>query len=87
MLPEMAKGWEAKLPERLEFSPLVLAGPVEFGRANGFIHIWAYSSMDQRMQVRDEARKAGAWPPPSAPGRLLKQDNKILLPSDFSPLQ
>ena len=86
-LPEMAKGWEAKLPERLKFSPLVLAGPVEFGKANGFIHIWAYSSMDQRMQVREEARKAGAWPPPSSPGRLLQQDNKILLPSDFSPLQ
>ena len=86
-LPEMLKGWEEKLPGRLKFSPLVLAGPVEFGKANGFIHIWAYSSMDQRMQVRDEARKAGAWPPPSSPDRLLTQDNKILLPSDFSPLQ
>ena len=87
MLPDMVKGWEAKLPERLKLSPLVLAGPVEFGKANGFIHIWAYASMDQRMQVREDARKQGVWPPPSSPGRLLTQDNKFLLPSDFSPLQ
>ena len=86
-LPEMAKGWEEKLPGRLKFSPLVLAGPVELGTANAFIHIWAYSSMDERLRIRDEARKAGAWPPPSSPGRLIQQDNKILLPSDFSPLQ
>ena len=86
-LPEMLKGWEEKLPGRLKFSPLVLAGPVEFGKANGFIHIWAYSSMDQRMEVRNEARKQGVWPPPSSPDRLLTQENKILLPSDFSPLQ
>jgi len=52
------------------------------------VHIWAYSSMDNRMQVRDEARKKGVWPPPGgAADRLLTQENKILLPSAFSPLQ
>jgi hypothetical protein len=86
-LPDMAKGWEEKIPERAKLSPIVLAGPVEFGKANGFVHIWAYSSMDQRMQVRDEARKKGVWPPPGGGDRLLTQDNKILLPSSFSPLQ
>jgi hypothetical protein len=51
------------------------------------VHIWAYSSMDNRMQVRDEARKKGVWPPPGGGDRLLTQENKILLPSAFSPLQ
>src|SRR5581483_1939629 len=50
-LPETMKGWEAKLPERTRLSPLVLAGAVEFGRANGFVHVWAYASLDQRMQI------------------------------------
>jgi hypothetical protein len=86
-LPEVAKGWEAKLPERVKFSPLVLAGGVEFGKANGFIHIWAYSGLDQRAKVREEARQKGAWPPPGGGDRLLTQENKILLPSAFSPLQ
>ncbi len=86
-LPEMAKGWEAKVPERTRLSPLVLAGPIEFGRANGFVHIWAYASMDQRMQIREEARKKGVWPPGGSPDRLLTQKNKIMLPASFSPLQ
>ena len=87
MLPEVAKGWEAKIPERARLSPIVLAGGVEFGKANGFVHIWAYSSLDQRAQVRDEARKKGVWPPPGGADRLLTQENKILLPAAFSPLQ
>ncbi len=86
-LPDTAKGWEGKLPERTKLSPIVLAGGVEFGKANGFIHIWAYSGLDQRAKVRAEAVAAGVWPPPGGRDRLLSQDNKILLPSAFSPLQ
>ena len=86
-LPATAEGWKAKLPDRIKLSPVVLAGGVEFGKANGFVHIWAYQSMDQRMQVRDEARKKGVWPPGGGGDRLISQQNKIVLPSAFSPLQ
>src|SRR5438093_1651636 len=86
-LPDTAKRWEAKVPERTKLSPLVVAGGVEFGQANGFIHILAYASMDQRMKIRDEARQKGVWPPPGGADRLLTQENKILLPASFSPLQ
>ncbi len=87
MLPEVAKGWEATIPERAKLSPVVLAGGVEFGRANGFVHIWAYASLDQRAKVRAEAVAKGVWPPPGGRDRLLTQENKILLPAAFSPLQ
>jgi hypothetical protein len=87
MLPEVAKGWEAKLSERAKLSPVVLAGGVEFGRANGFVHIWAYPSLDQRARIRGEAVQSGVWPPPGGRDRLLTQENKILLPAAFSPLQ
>ncbi|MBI2206478.1 MAG: NIPSNAP family protein [Candidatus Rokubacteria bacterium] len=86
-LPGMQKGWEGAIPERVKLSPLVLAGPVEFGQANGFVHIWAYKSLDQRMQIRDEARKKGVWPPPGGGDRLLTQETKILLPASWSPLK
>jgi hypothetical protein len=86
-LADTAKGWEQALPERVKLSPIVLAGGVEFGKANGFVHIWAYSSLDQRAKVRAEAVAKGVWPPPGGGGRLLSQDNKILMPSSFSPLQ
>jgi hypothetical protein len=85
-MPEVAKHWEAALPARLRLSPLVLAGSVELGQANGFIHLWAYSSLDQRMKVRAEALQSGIWPPRGGE-QLVTQENKILLPAAFSPLQ
>ena len=86
-LPQVAKGWEEKAPGRMKLSPIVLAGGVDFGKANGFVHVWAYSSLDQRAEVREEARKKGVWPPAGSADRLLTQENKIVLPSAFSPLQ
>src|SRR5438105_7272515 len=77
-LPDTAKGWESKIGERATLSPIVFAGGVEFGRANGFVPIWAYSSMDNRVQVRDGARTTGVWTPPGGADRLLTQGNKTL---------
>ncbi len=87
MLPDIMKAWESKLPERVKLSPLVVAGNVDLGEANRFIHIWAYASLDQREAVRAKARQTGAWPPPGGAERLLTMANKIMLPAAFSPLQ
>ena len=87
MLPEVRKAWEAAIAERLKMSPLVLAGGVEFGQANGLVHIWAYKSLDERMQIREEARRKGVWPPPGGADRLLTQETKILLAASWSPMQ
>ena len=86
-LPGVMKRWEGSIGERTKLSPVVLAGGVEFGGANRFIHIWAYKSMDQRLAVREQARKAGIWPPPGGGDELLSQSSKIVMPSAFSPLQ
>lgn len=86
-LPDIMKGWEAKLPERLKLSPLAVAGNVDLGEANRFIHIWAYTSLDQRAAVRAKAVQLGVWPPGGSAGRLLTQANKIMLPAAFSPMQ
>jgi hypothetical protein len=87
-LPGVMKRWEGSIGARAKLSPVVLAGGVEFGAANRFIHIWAYKSMDQRLAIREQARKAGVWPPPGGGGdELLAQTNKIVMPSSFSPLQ
>lgn len=87
MLPAVRDGWEAKLPARMAMSPVVLAGGVEFGHANGFVHVWAYSSLEQRARVRAEAIASGVWPPPGGRDRLLTQENKIVLAATFSPVQ
>jgi hypothetical protein len=38
------------------------------------------------MKVRSEALQAGIWPPAGGE-HLVTQENKILLPAAFSPLQ
>jgi len=86
-LPSTIERWEAKLPERLKLSPLVLVGHIEHGEANRFIHIWAYESLEHRASVRKKAVETGVWPPPGGAETLLTQANKIMLPAAFSPLQ
>jgi hypothetical protein len=86
-LPGVAKRWEGAIGERIKLSPLVLAAGVEFGAANRFVHIWGYKSMDQRLAVREQARKAGIWPPAGGGDELFAQSSKIVMPSAFSPLQ
>ena len=86
-LPGVAKRWEGAIGERIKLSPLVLAAGVEFGAANRFVHIWGYKSMDQRLAVREQGRKAGIWPPPGGGDELIAQSSKIVMPSAFSPLQ
>ena len=86
-LPEIMKAWEPKLPERMKLSPLAVAGGVDVGEANRFIHIWAYNSLDQREAIRVQARQLGIWPPGGSAGRLLTQSNKIVVPAAFSPMQ
>ena len=86
-LPDIMKAWEGKLPERVKLSPLAVAGHVDLGEVNRYIHIWAYNSLDQREAVRAKARQTGVWPPGGGAGRLLTQANKIMTPSAFSPMQ
>lgn len=86
-IPSVIERWSEKIGERVKLSPLVTAGNVDFGQANGFIHIWAYESMDQRLAIRNKAREMGVWPPPGGGDSLIAQANKIMLPAKFSPLQ
>jgi hypothetical protein len=86
-LPDTMKSWEPKVPERVKLSPLIVAGGVDLGEVNRFIHIWAYTSLDQRAAVRAKSAQLGIWPPTGGAQRLLTMANKILMPAAFSPMQ
>ena len=93
-LPVIQKTWEAALPGRLKFGPIVTCGYTDLGALSKFIHIWPYKSLDERTKMRDEIRKTGNWPPSAlaekSGGRgyhLHAQENKIVMPSAFSPLK
>jgi len=86
--------WEKALPARLKLSPLVFCGYSELGGLNKWMHIWAYNSLDQRNAVRDQAKNTGVWPPSALAAKegrksvpYVAQENKIIMPSAFSPVQ
>jgi len=82
----------ARVAQRLKFGPLAAVWYSELGGINKFMHIWPYPTLDARADIRKRAQEAGAWPPSAQkagtpPYTLLQQENKILMPSSFSPLQ
>ena len=91
-LPKIMAVWEKALPARLEYSPLGAAWYAEIGGLNKFVHIWPYASLDARVDTRKRAQAAGLWPPSAKKHglpeyELVAQENKILMPAAFSPLQ
>jgi hypothetical protein len=93
-MPNLAKIWEVALADRLKYSPLTGVFSSELGGLNQFMHIWPYKSLDDRGRIRRETQEAGVWPPSAVakklgmPGyTLTEQENKIVMPSAFSPLQ
>jgi hypothetical protein len=91
-LPNIEKAWQKALPERLKFGPLCAVLYSELGGINKFMHIWPYPTLDARIDIRKRAQEAGAWPPSAQkagtpPYELLHQENKILMPAKFSPVQ
>jgi len=93
-LSNVLENWGAALPGRMKFGKPCFVGYSELGSLNKWLHIWPYPSVDARNDVRDKARDAGIWPPSalaSKEGRTsipyVAQENKIVMPAKFSPLQ
>ena len=90
-MPGIIKGWEDAIDARNELSPCAMAMHTDVGDLNKYVHIWPYKSFGHRMQVRDEGVAKGVWPPkgdtPDAPVTVFNQENKIMYPASFSPMQ
>jgi hypothetical protein len=83
MVPRMIERWAPMIPAREELSPLVGAWHSDLGR---WFHLWPYRDLAERSRVRAEAVERGVWPPDTS-ALLVTQENKIMLPTSFSPLQ
>ncbi len=87
-IPGTIERWAAKIDERVKLSPLVGAWYTELGGLNKWVHIWAYKDVAERQRIRAEAVARGIWPPTGgAPGQLVRQENKLVLPASCSPLR
>ncbi len=93
-LPALMKAWENAIEERVKVTPVAAIWYSELGGLNKFVHIWPYKDLNQRDETRNKMIATGNWPPSAKakkegrPGyRLLAQENRIMLPSSFSPMQ
>lgn len=61
----------------------------EIGVLNQVVHLWGYDSLEQRTEKRAEMRATPGWNEYVTQVRPLfqKQENRILLPTAFSPIR
>jgi len=85
-IAKVLDAWGKAIDEREKFSPLAACWTSEVGGLNKFVHTWVYKDLNERAHVREQARKAGVWPPQTGV-RPVRQENKILLPAAFSPVR
>ncbi|HXP96018.1 MAG TPA: NIPSNAP family protein [Telmatospirillum sp.] len=81
---------EVGLPIISKYATLVGYWYTDIGELNQLIHIWAYESLDDRVKKRAALYQDQDWQTkfmPKALPMLEKQENKILLASDFSPIR
>jgi len=93
-LPNLTKAWTLAIPNRLKHGPATAILYSELGGLNQFMHIWPYKTLDERWALRNKLRETGEWPPSVVAKKaglpeyhLVQQENKIVMPSAFSPLQ
>jgi hypothetical protein len=67
-------------------SPFIGAWYTELGGLNKWAHLWGYSSLEHRAEVRKEAVAKGVWPPKGSP-KARNQSNQLFMPFPFSPLK
>jgi len=79
-LERIAKG----LDERTQLSPLAGLWQTEFGRLHQIIHIWPFSGLAEREQVRGRFKELKNWP--ARTGEWTDtSETKIMHPAPFSP--
>ena len=93
-LQTIMKAWERAMPMRDALgSPVAVILETEIGVLNTLTHLWPYASLDERDTIRKEMSKK-LWPPfkldeaEGGPGyEILRQENKLMMPAAFSPMQ
>lgn len=80
-----AKAIEARTAE--QYSPVYAAFYATDGALPRYLHIWPWATLEQRLEVRNQAVMDGVWPPENSGPQLCDMRSTIYLPAGFSPLQ
>ncbi|WP_420994077.1 NIPSNAP family protein [Cupriavidus sp. 30B13] len=78
------------LPVISRYATLVGWWYTEIGELNQVVHIWAYQSLDERIERRAALYRDPDWLErfvPKAFPMLIKQESQLLRPAAFSPIR
>ncbi|WP_036191591.1 NIPSNAP family protein [Marinobacterium lacunae] len=78
------------MPIISKYATLIGYWYTEIGELNQVIQIWSYSDLNERSEKREELYKDASWLSefiPKAMQMLEKQESKIIIPSNFSPIK
>jgi hypothetical protein len=88
------KYFEAYEREAMELQKSVLGNLIgyfqtEVGEVNQIVHLWGYESFEDRLRRREELRAHPVWKQFGVEGFPLvtRQQNRILIPTSFSPIR
>jgi len=87
-VPIIIDEWAQALPPRMELSkPLAVMYSMD-GLGPRMMHIWPYTSLDERQRVRARGFELGVWPPKGGdPDIITTQLVEIYVPAPFSPVR
>ena len=80
------------LPIQQEYlGELIAFFTTEIGDINQIVHVWAYKSLDDRLERRDRMAANPRWQAFGSKVKaldiLVSMESRIMRPTDFSPLQ
>ncbi len=88
-VPEWMETFTSGLAAREKYSKLFGLWSTEIGELNQVAHLWGYTDLNHRAQVRKDSTADPAWK--ETVGKLSQfaqlMENKILIPTEFSPLK
>lgn len=85
-LPPTLAGWEAAIAPAREYTEHLVANMYAFDGAPRITHVWGFTSLQERAELRFRAYGAGAWPPKGGPEQIAEATSTIALPQGLSPL-
>ena len=84
-LPETIAAWQDAVPARTPLSPLAMVMSAAKG-AKRIVHIWPFTSLDERQAVRATSFQTGVWPPKGTLQWIKEAETALYVPAPFSPL-
>jgi hypothetical protein len=86
-VPRTMELWKKHLPERVKLSTPLAAMYSVTGIVPRFMHVWPYTSLDERHRIRSKSVEMGVWPPPGGPDHIVTMQSDIYLAAAFSPIR